>query len=271
MIVSLKNEKEKKDSGFTYKATDKPKFQKRNFFPSCVDNFFDNPDLIREFALSLEMNPSQDGSWPGLRSKSLHEINNEFHQSILLKILSIYYDLKYADISWGSGKAFFQSIPKYKGSDSINKGWVHMDNGDELAGLIYLTPDANPDSGTSLFKIKDEFKETYVPFARSPDKHNFYTDRKISDKNYINSLEKHNNQFQETVRFQNLYNRLISYDANELHKANGFDSEKNRLTLVVFIKDIKNDHMKRSPMKRIQDKFNFDSQLEKQINNYEGA
>ena len=271
MIVNLKKEKEKIDtSGFSYTASSSSIHQRRNFFPSCVDNFFDEPDLIREFALSLDMKPSEDGSWPGLRSKSLHEIDNELHQNIFLKILSVYYDLKYADISWGSGRAFFQSIPKYKGSDSINKGWIHMDNSDELAGLVYLTPNANPDSGTSLFKLKDEFKETYVPFARSPDKHNFYTDRKITDKNYIKSLEKHNNQFVETVRFQNVYNRLITYDANELHKANSFECDQSRLTLVFFIRDIKNDNIKRSPLNRVQDKFNFDSQFEKQINNYKG-
>ena len=268
MIINLKNEKEKIESGFKYTSSERPSYQEKNFYPSCVDNFFDNPDLIREFALSLEMKPSEDGSWPGLRSKSLHEIDNEFHVNIFLKILSVYYDLKYADISWETGKAFFQSIPKYKGSDSINKGWIHMDNGDELAGLVYLTPDANPDSGTSLFKLKDEFKDTYVPFARAPDKHTFYTNRKITDEDYLKSLEKWNNQFQETVRFQNLYNRLITYDANELHKANGFDSEKNRLTLVVFMRGVKNDNTKRSPLKRVQDKFNFDSQLKKQINNY---
>ena len=99
-------------------------------------------------------------------------------------------------------------------------------------------------TGTSLFKLKDEFKETYVPFARSPDKHTFYTDRKITDKDYIKSLEKHNNQFVETVRFQNLYNRLITYDANELHKANSFECDQSRLTLVFFIRDIKNVHVK---------------------------
>ena len=267
MIVNLKKET---DSGFSYKATQTPKFEKINFFPSCVDNFFDNPDLIREFALSLDMKPSIDGSWAGFRSKSLHEIDNEFHVNIFLKVLSVYYDLKYADISWETGKAFFQSIPKYKGLDSINKGWVHMDSNDELAGLIYLTPNANPDSGTSLCRIKDEFKQTYVPYARTPDKHNFYRNRKISDKDYIKSLEKHNNQFQETVRFQNVYNRLITYDANQLHKANGFDSEKDRLTLVFFMNGVRNENMKRPPLSRVQDKFNFDSQFEKQINNYKG-
>ena len=38
-------------------------------FPiTCYDNFYENPDYIREFALSLDYSP-ESGTFPGVRSK----------------------------------------------------------------------------------------------------------------------------------------------------------------------------------------------------------
>ena len=68
-----------------------------------------------------------------------------------------------------------------------------------LAGLIYLTKDANLNSGTSIF----------------------------------------NDASKETINISNVYNRLIMYDGNPFHRANHFHTGQNeRLTLVWFIKNL---------------------------------
>ena len=41
----------------------------------CQDDFFDNPDEIREYALSLDYKSDENGHWPGVRTRPLHEIN----------------------------------------------------------------------------------------------------------------------------------------------------------------------------------------------------
>ena len=50
-----------------------------------------------------------------------------------------------------------------------------------------------------------------------------------------------NNDFEETVRFANVYNRCIGFDAAEWHAANQFsqtNEEESRLTLIVFWHEI---------------------------------
>ena len=52
----------------------------------CVDDFYTNPDEVREFALSLEYN-GKEGNFPGMRTKELHLINEKFFGSFLFKIV----------------------------------------------------------------------------------------------------------------------------------------------------------------------------------------
>ena len=39
----------------------------------CQDDFFDNPDEIREYALSLDYKSDENGHWPGVRTRPLHK------------------------------------------------------------------------------------------------------------------------------------------------------------------------------------------------------
>ena len=48
-----------------------------------------------------------------------------------------------------------------------------------------------------------------------------------------------NKNFLESLRFNNIYNRLVTYSGKDYHKCNSFYSGKNeRLTLVFFVKKI---------------------------------
>ena len=43
---------------------------------SCIDNFYDDPDSIRDFALSLDYHyPNEEEFYPGMRTKCLSEID----------------------------------------------------------------------------------------------------------------------------------------------------------------------------------------------------
>ena len=60
---------------------------------------------------------------------------------------------------------YFQEIHQFSDNknDLRNKGWIHKDGDSEsdyeLAGLIYLSPNIDPDSGTSLFNRKENAEE----------------------------------------------------------------------------------------------------------------
>ena len=40
-----------------------------------VDNFYEEPDQVRDYALSLEYFKGDRGSWPGVRTKLFHEFD----------------------------------------------------------------------------------------------------------------------------------------------------------------------------------------------------
>ena len=262
------------DSGFLYEPNSIDSDSKKQFFPVCIDNFFSDPDAIRDFALSLNRTSDVAGNWPGERTDPLHIIDREFFNAIILKALSAYFDLKHTNLSWDDSDITFQLIPPNsdKRNDPVNVGWIHKDLGNNLAGLIYLTPDADPDSGTSLFNIKPEFENIYLDHGRQPEKHIWELGDQITNEEYIEALEKHNNMFYEKTRFQNIYNRLIMYDANEFHRANNFvTGTKDRLTCVFFISGVKAgfdaNKPSRYPMDRVLDKYNFDDKLSSRIKN----
>lgn len=244
---------------------------KLKVFPLCIDNFFDEPDMIREWANSLPKERSEDGSWPGYRTLPLHEIDREFQVSLVLKILSAYYDLKYTNVSWTSCNAYFHVIPKYsEDTNSLsNVGWVHQDEETDLAGIVYLTPNADVNSGTSLFNLKKEYENSYLRFSNNPQKHAMYNGMRVDEEEYKKALYQHNDKFVETARFGNVYNRLVMYSAQEYHRINSFvTNSEDRMTFVFFMRGIKSgvdERASRYPLSRVKDSDNFDNNLKARI------
>jgi len=233
-------------SGGSYIAPKSKYSEVEKFFPVCVDNFFNDPDRILNYAKSLPMEPND--LRPGKCTDLLWKIDKDFVTAILLQIMSCYYDLTYQDISWKRVNMFFQEIPTYSKNknDVRNKGPIHFDSNYEfeLAGLIYLTPDIDPDSGTSLFNLKIKNNEKYTPaawrnFIKFKNKNDVTgNEEEFDDASFIKKYKEHENLFIEKTRFANIYNRMITYDTNEFHRANSYynDAGKDaRLTLVFFI------------------------------------
>jgi len=113
---------------------------------TVLDNFFDDPYDVREFALQQEYYPDVNCVYPGKRSKELHEINRPLFQHVIDRFNAIFY--KSVDIQGWSARIQFQIV-----DNTFNSGWVHRDN-DLITGIIYLNPRANPDSGTTIYKPK---------------------------------------------------------------------------------------------------------------------
>lgn len=160
-----------------------------------VNNFFEDPDNIVKWANTLSYKEDIKKRWPGKRccicSIAYQDEDNNFVQNFIQKILSIKYPNN--KVNCEGIEIYFQKIKPIPGI-----GVIHKDDM-ALAGLIYLTKDANLNSGTSIF----------------------------------------NDASKETINISNVYNRLIMYDGNPLHRANYFSTGKSeRLTLVWFIKKL---------------------------------
>ena len=212
---------------------------------TIVDNFFDDPDSIRKWALTLPYSKDPRGRWPGERSPFLHDINPEFVDYFSKKYFSLFFNFELEPINWVMD-ACFQRIDKDYG-----QGWIHQDESVRMAGLIYLTPGADLRSGTSIYARSNE-----AMFAKNKEqsllaKVSFYNTGRPS----LEELEPYRkniaSEFTETVRINNVYNRLVSYDGHLHHSANEFLAEKEntRLTLVFFVNHLQAD---KSPIHRMR-------------------
>ena len=125
-----------------------------NIPTTIVDNFFSNPNEIREYALGLDFDYPR-GIYPGYRTAQIKNINPELYQKINDQILTLFFnpatDAEFLNITVESQ---FQYIPENFGS-----GWIHQDidlNNRNLAGVIYLTPNGPANAGTSIYRqLKD--------------------------------------------------------------------------------------------------------------------
>lgn len=163
------------------------------------DNFFENPNLIRECALAQQYRePNADENWLGLRTEPLDaEIGGVNIEKYILD--TIYHNLPQIpklDMFW-----VFHLLPENargdKGDDfdylqsHTDSEFVHF------AGVVYLTPEPKPDSGTSFFAD-------------------------------INT---------KLATIDNVYNRFIFYPADIIHSPTnpfGETKEDSRLTLTFF-------------------------------------
>jgi hypothetical protein len=210
-------------------------------FPSlCVDNFYSNPDKVREFALQQEFKPDPHGRWPGKRTEELWKLDNSFFNDFALKFFSLFFDVEKTGFKYVLSVRFQLIEPYASNEDSLkNTGWIHYDDKEnKLGGVIYLTPAAALTSGTSLFQ---QTKISPLVGEQEQTKNKFYKDN--NDVDYDNLLDAHNNAFTETVRFNNVYNRLICFDTQVAHKANSFCAgSEPRLTQVFFLEKFESDH-----------------------------
>ncbi|NBP55103.1 hypothetical protein EBU71_00935 [bacterium] len=206
-------------------------------FPTTVvENFYSEPDKIREYALSLEYLKG-NGNWPGLRTKQLDLVNQNFFWFTARKFLSVYYD-KLNSNDWQL-LTFFQKIYPISADKNhfTNRGWIHKDYC-ALAGILYLTPNPDPDSGTSIFEINNEsdmsnYTHNTQDYLESKKK--LYRDS-ILDDDYQSKIENHRKQFTETLEIKNKYNRLVLFDGHCWHGVNTINCNNlPRLTQVFFV------------------------------------
>jgi hypothetical protein len=177
-----------------------------------VDNFYQNPDEIREFALAQEYNQGGfDKPYLGDRTKEqflFPGLREEFEYIMNRKILN-----------WenhamnGRFQLCKEGVPLVYHCDE--QAW---------AAMLYLTPDAPYHSGTSTHALKGtnirhishpEISRCFRPGSRN-------LDRTI---------------FEPVDSFGNVYNRLIIFNAGYIHSATdyfGFTNENCRLWQMFF-------------------------------------
>ena len=204
-----------------------------NLIPATIlDNFLENPNEIREWALSLEYpTSSSKGRYPGRRTKLLENINPPFHQYITKKIISIFAD---PNKVIGESSSAFQLISNFEGN-----GWIHQDTEAQITAILYLSKESEINCGTSLYEIKSPNIFNITP------ERSFYSENRTqhhsTGKIPFNILEQktkyESNNFTKTLDIKDKFNRIFCFSSNQYHAANFFspNNGEDRLTYISFL------------------------------------
>ena len=166
-----------------------------------IDDFFEDPYRVIEFAKEQEYFPRNDEQYfEGIRSPDLRDIDNEFYNYAVSKIIYSYFDKdKNYDVQ---GNLNFHRLGEkdYNDPHWINDK-VHRD-ATITSTVIYLTPDAPMESGTQVYReVNDDYKPDIV--------------------------------------CHNKFNRMITYPGPVPHSAMDLSGGKeDRLTLLFFLYDL---------------------------------
>jgi len=106
-----------------------------------TDNFYSNPDGVRNFALSQPF--SVTGNFPGKRTIS------HLTPDVKETIQSIVWNAGGAVTDWFENDGYTGAFQLTTAAD---RSWVHSDHFNTWAGVCYLNPDAPYTGGTGLFR-----------------------------------------------------------------------------------------------------------------------
>ena len=218
-----------------------------NLYPvTIIENFYENPDAIRKFALAQEYTFCHDRLnmeyvYPGSRTKDLFDLDSKLHEKICKKLVSVYHNAEYDLMRWAISTSF-QSV-----SAEYGQGVIHTDHNTVFAAVLYLTPDAPLNGGTSLFKKNKTFDEKKYQQALNDNDARFKTGEIAMDTSY-------HSMFDEIVRVNNMYNTLIIYEGRHFHAANHFFGKTikdSRLAQVFFVNKIDAQKQSVFPISRV--------------------
>lgn len=205
-----------------------------NLYPvTIIENFYENPDAVRQFALSQKYQfrrELKDAKYvfPGCRTKDLSIINKPLFEKVCNKIVSIFHNTEHDYMRWAITTSF-QSV-----SAEFERGIIHTDGNTIFAAVLYLSPDALLESGTSLFKPNKTFDAAKYEQALKDNDKRFEAGQIAMDTSY-------HSMFDEIVRVNNVYNTLILYEGRHYHAANQFFGKTlkdSRLAQVFFVSKI---------------------------------
>tara|TARA_Y100000004_G_scaffold152549_1_gene175733 strand:+ start:1063 stop:1737 length:675 start_codon:yes stop_codon:yes gene_type:complete len=212
-----------------------------NYFPlTVIDDFFDDPIEVKNFAESVEYDLPSETNYPGVASKKqITDLYPQLSNWIQYKLMNIFYHLN-SDIKWDI-EMDFQKISPYNFDDQfhiLNCGIPHIDDSVVLAGLIYLNENPYPDTGTSFFSKKKGCQFYVVPKEVALFSRKYHSTSDSTE--FINVAKKHLSMFEETARIQAKFNRMVIYSADDYHAQTtyGIKGGPDRLTLRFFISNI---------------------------------
>ena len=203
-----------------------------------IDDFYNNVDSVREFALAQDFYIK--GNYPGARTENfINESTKNQIQDIIYPYsgnVTNWMDDQPKDLLHFAQSDNVQNNPYlHKDETSTEKGtgytgafqisyasdrsWIHTDDNNNWAGVLYLTPDAPTVGGTG--------------FYRSKINGSIYG----QNDNDVGPYGQDKSKWDLVNEVHNIYNRLILFRSDQWHTSMeyfGNDNETGRLTQVFF-------------------------------------
>ena len=190
-----------------------------------VDNFYANPNAVRNFALNTEYEELGGRNWPG--RDSLYEHGKEELTSMVSEIVG------QKLITKSCNKCSYFRMTK---EEEYGVQDIHFDPNPGLvwAGVIYLTPTLHSTGGTKFWKHKQTEWE-FAPTQQQAIKHNIQSHEDMV--NFFNIEGKDRNKWDETDNIAFKYNRLVMFNPFLFHSNGdwfGTTNENARLVQLLF-------------------------------------
>lgn len=182
-----------------------------------IDNFYDNPDEVRRLALQTPKNADLR-YWKGRRSLPLP-------QSMIGHLKPYFESLLHENI---------KNLRSHFHVCTVEDPLVYHSDSQKWAGAVFLTPDAPPESGTSLWRSKSSGLRE-APTHEEAQKRNM-TLKELVDLTYKNALLDET-KWENIDRIGNVYNRLAIWRGRMNHSASkyfGHNDETARLFQLFF-------------------------------------
>jgi len=209
--------------------------KRQHKFPTIIiDNFFETPSLVREYALSQEFSKKQKGNWPGYRTDPINQLNIEFYNIFSNKLFSFF-------VPAGTDFQYILDAQFQYSDASFGSGWVHNDNYEkyDFAGVVYLTPDPPENSGTCIYDITENTDKFTKWDIVDESKWEFM--KEDCPKQVRESISTLRDEYNSIYKLQdvccNKYNRCLIFSASQQHAEQNFfgtDKYDSRLTLCFF-------------------------------------
>ena len=185
-----------------------------------TDNFYNNPDEVRAFALEQEF--AVRGNFPGNRTVSFMDEELKFFISSIVAPHA-------GEVTYWGDAGEYNYTGAFQYTTSNDKTWIHADHTTSWAGVCYLTPNAPHTGGTGLFRHKE------TGYNSPPRKEDGTYDDVL--------LEPLQNDYSDYTKWDlvdivgNVYNRLVLYRGDLFHASLdyfGHDLESGRLFQTFF-------------------------------------
>lgn len=163
-----------------------------------IDNFYSNPDEVREFALAQDY--SVTGNFPGARTEPF--LNDSVKEYIEKHIVPLHGKITWLNTEYTGA---------FQYTTARNRSWIHADENNKWAGVLYLTPNAPLTGGTGLFRHKA------TGLSEIPRNLDGSINQELIDKIYDDSQDM--TKWEMTDFVGNVYNRLVIYKGDFFHSS----------------------------------------------------